>query len=102
MPNLAIPSIFRCSPKARSSRNARAQFHCARAFFGANFALERFVGIEEDRDRTFIDQLHGHHRLENTGCNAHAQLAKRFAEFLVESFGMFRRRRRDEAWPPLK
>src|ERR1700682_1089637 len=98
MPNLAIPSMFRCSPKARSSSNARAQFHGSLAFLGANFPLERFVGVEEDRDRAFIDQLHGHHRLENTGGDAHAKIAKRFAEFLVESFCLFRRRSGDEAW----
>src|SRR2546421_7472003 len=99
MLNLAIPSMFRCSPKARSSRNARAQFHCSLAFLGGNFPLERFVGIEEDCDRAFIDQLHRHHRLENSGCDAHAKLAKRFAEFFVQGFGLFWRCSRDEAWP---
>src|ERR1700741_4467275 len=101
MPNLAIPLMFRRSPKAHSSRNARAQFHSSLAFFETNLPLERFVGIEEDRDRAFIDQLHGHHRLENSRCHAHAKLAKRFAEFFVPSFGLFWRCSRDEAWPPL-
>src|SRR5712664_345896 len=101
IPYRAMPSIFRCSPRERSSRNARAQFHFSLGTCRMERRLECFVGVEEDRDRAFIDQLHGHHRLENTGCDVHAKLAKRFAEFFVESFRLFRRRSGDEAWPAL-
>src|SRR6266478_6250543 len=101
MPNRAIPSMFRRSPMARRSRNTRAQFHCSLALLQANSPLEGFVGIEEDCDWAFIDQLHGHHRLENAGGDVHAKLAKRFAKFFVQSFRQFRRRRRNEAGPPL-
>src|SRR5436190_12628618 len=83
-----------------SSRSTADFVHCT-AFFCVRGRLKCFVGIEEDCDRTFIHQLHGHHRLENSGCHGNAEFAKRFAEFVVQRFGLLRRRRGDEAWPPL-
>src|SRR5438445_943578 len=83
-----------------SSRTTADFVHCA-AFFCVRRCLKCFVGIEEDCDRAFIDQLHGHHRLENSGCHGDTELAQRFAEFLVERFGQFRRRRSNETRPPL-
>src|SRR5690242_2909075 len=69
-----------------SSRNTDALVHTG-LLSGATFHLESIVRIEEDGDRTFIDQLHGHHSLKNSGRDCDAQLAKRLAEFLVERFG---------------
>src|SRR6266704_4202911 len=63
--------------------------------------LERLAGIEKDRDRALIDQLHRHHCLKSSSRHRHAKLAKRLAKFLIESFCQFRRRRADEARPPL-
>ena len=66
-----------------------------------NCRLERFVGVEEDRDRAFINELHGHHGLENAGRYGHAKFAQRRAEFIIQGFRQFRRRCRNEAGPPL-
>src|SRR5882724_502377 len=101
IPYRAMPSIFRCSPRERSSRNARAQFHLSRGTCEAKFRLERFVGVEEDRDRAFIDQLHGHHCLKNSGRHSHAELAERRAKFIIQGFGLLGRSGRKEARPPL-
>src|SRR5438477_1370905 len=83
-----------------SSRSTADFVHCA-AFFCVRRRLKCFVGIEEDCDRAFIDQLHGHHRLENSSCHGDTEFAQRFAKFLVEGFGQFRRRRSNETRPPL-
>src|SRR5713101_10185691 len=98
-PKYAIFARTFGSASPTSSRNTAVFVHCAD--FCPSLPLERFVGVEEDRDRAFIDQLHGHHRLKNPGGDIHAKFAKRFAEFFVESFGLFRRRCRDKPGPPL-
>src|SRR5713226_5928265 len=90
IPYRAMPSIFRCSPSERSSLNVRAQFH-----------LECFVGVEEDRDRAFINQLHRHHRLKNPSRHWHAEFAKRRAKFIIQGFGLLGRSGRNKARPPL-
>src|SRR5258708_179248 len=51
--------------------------------------LEGLVGIEEDRDGAFIDQLHGHHCLKNSGGYGNAKRAQRGVELLIESGGFF-------------
>src|SRR5882672_10221671 len=101
IPYRAMPSIFRCSPRERSSLNARAQFHFSLGTCGMERRLERFVGVEEDRDRAFIDQLHGHHCLKNPSRYGHAKLAKRRAKFIIQGFGLLGRSGRKEARPPL-
>src|SRR5438552_4549630 len=83
-----------------SSRKMAALVHRA-TFLCVLGRLECLGGIEKDCDRAFIDQLHGHHRLENSGCHGDAEFAQRFAKFLVEGFGQFRRRRSNETRPPL-
>ena len=45
--------------------------------------LERFFGIEEDCDRAFIHQLHGHHGLKNSRRDAYAQFSQSCAKFFV-------------------
>src|ERR1700682_369604 len=98
-PKYAIFARTFGSASPASSLNTAA--FVQRAGFCTLLRLKRFFGIEEDRDWAFIDQLHGHHRLENSCGDVHSQLAKRFAKFFVESSRLFRRRSRDEAWPPL-
>src|SRR5438132_10410762 len=87
------------SARLLSSPRAAVLVHCG-AFLGVPPRLKRFVGIEEDCDRAFIYQLHRHHRLENSGRHGHTEFLQRFAEFLVERFGVLRRRRSNKAWPP--
>src|SRR5882724_4250897 len=101
IPYRAMPSIFRCSPRERSSRNARAQFHFSLGTWRMERRLECFVGVEEDRDRAFIDQLHGHHRLKNSGRHSHTEFAKRRAKFIIQGFSLLGRSRRNKARPPL-
>src|SRR5258708_19437277 len=96
-----MPSILRRSPSERRSRNARAQLHFSLETCRREFRLERFVGVEEDRDRTFIDQLHGHHCLKNSGPYSHAKLAKRRAKFIIQGFALLGRSGGDETPPPL-
>src|SRR5229473_7552921 len=98
-PKYAIFARTFGSASALSSRKTAA--FVQRTEFCAPLRLECFIGIEEDCDRAFIDQLHGHHRLENSRGDIYAKFAKRFTESFVESFGLFRRRRRDEGGPPL-
>jgi hypothetical protein len=45
--------------------------------------LKRLVAIQENCDRTLIDQLHGHHRLKNTRGYGNPKRAQRFVEFLI-------------------
>src|SRR6267378_3677443 len=101
IPYRAMPSIFRCSPRERSSRNARAQLHFSLGTCRMERRLEGFVGVEEDRDRAFIDQLHGHHCLKNSGRHSHAKLAERCAKFIIQGFGLLGRSGRNKARPPL-
>src|SRR5882762_4882633 len=101
LPYRAMPSTFRCSPRARSSRNARAQLHFTLATCRMELRLERLVGVEEDRDRAFINQLHGHHCLKNPRRHGQAKLAERRAKFIIQGFGLLWRSGRNEARPPL-
>src|SRR3981189_3527049 len=96
-----MPSILPCSPSDRRSRNARAQLHFSLETCRMELRLERFVGVEEDRDRTFIDQLHGHHCLKHPGRHGHAKFAKRRAKLIIQGFGLLSRSSRKEARPPL-
>src|SRR5882762_4984876 len=101
IPYRAMPSIFRCSPRERSSRNARGQFHFSLGTCETEFLLECFVGVEEDRNRPFIDQLHGHHCLKNSWRHSHTEFAKRRAKFIIQGFGLLGRSGRNKARPPL-
>src|SRR6267378_8263552 len=101
IPYRAMPSIFRCSPWERSSRNARAQLHFSLGTCRMELRLEGFVGVEEDRNRPFIDKLHGHHCLKNSGRHSHTEFAKRRAKFIIQGFGLLWRSGRNEARPPL-
>src|SRR5882672_843317 len=101
IPYRAMPSIFRCSPRERSSRNARAQLHFSLASCRKGLRLERFAGVEEDRDRAFINQLHGHHCLKNSGRHSHAEFAKRRTKFIIQGFGLLGRSGGNKARPPL-
>src|SRR5207302_1473902 len=94
-----MPSTFRRSPRARNSSSALAQVQPPPFFRSASEPSEGIVRIEEDCDRTFIDQLHGHHGLKNSRGDANTQLAERLAKFIIERSCKFRRRRGDEARP---
>src|SRR5271165_359001 len=48
--------------------------------------LERFVGVEEDRDWTFIYQLHGHSGLKNTSGHTDTETCQRCTKLIVERF----------------
>src|ERR1051326_7377768 len=74
-------------PRLLSSRNTPAQVQRVSAAGGAS-ALERFVGVEEDGDRTFIDKLHGHHGLKNSSSNGNAELAKSGVEMFIQPRGL--------------
>src|SRR6266478_5648249 len=101
IPYCAMPSIFRCSPRERTSRNARAQLHFSLGTCRMELCLESLVGVEEDRDRPFIDKLHGHHCLKNSGRHSHTEFAKRRAKFIIQGFGLLWRGGRNKARPPL-
>src|SRR5579859_2358090 len=45
--------------------------------------LERLIRIEEDRDWAFIDELHGHHGLKDSGGYGNAEGAQRGVELFV-------------------
>src|SRR5208283_103579 len=96
-----MPSTFFFSPRRFSSRTALAAVHffSSRAIFP--LALERFVRINKDCDRAFIDQLHRHHRLKNSRPHSYAQPPHRFTKLFVQFLRQFRRCRRNEARPPL-
>src|SRR6059058_1378897 len=81
-----MPSTFRSSPKPRSSFSARAQVQRSPAAFLATPRSERVIRVEEDRDRAFINQLHGHGGLKNSSGYGNAQLAERLAKFVIERF----------------
>src|SRR5713226_153031 len=59
--------------------------------------LKILIRVEEDCDRAFIDQLHRHHRLKNSGSYANAKPAQGFIEFLIQRSRKLRRRRGNEA-----
>src|SRR6266581_2157949 len=100
MPNRAIPSTFRCSPRARSAR--RTEAHAQRfVFFSTCVLSKRLVGVEEDGDRAFIDKLDGHHSLKYPGRYGDSKLAKPFGEFFIERFRLVRWSGGDEARPAL-
>src|SRR6267143_5493241 len=101
IPYRAMPSIFRCSPRERSSRNERAQLHCSLGTCRMELRLEGFVGVEEDRDWPFIDKLHGHHCLKNSGRHGHAKFAKCRTKFIIQGFSLLGRSGRNKARPPL-
>ena len=55
--------------------------------------------LEDDRDRPVVDELDGHACAEEAGRDAHALLAERLAEGLVERLGLVGRRCLGEARP---
>src|SRR4029077_10054915 len=63
--------------------------------------LERFIGVEEDGDWAFIDELHGHHSLKDSGGYGNAEGTQRGVELFVEGDGFFRRGSGNEAGAPL-
>src|SRR5215510_7701295 len=79
IPKRAMPSTLRFSPRRRNSAITSVHVHVSAA------RSECFFGVEEDRDRAFIDQLHGHHSLKDSGRDGDANAAERFAEFFVKS-----------------
>src|SRR5260221_14689746 len=85
-----MPSTLRFSPRRFSSAKICAQVEPARD------ESKRFFRVEEDCDRPFIDEFHGHHSLKDTGCDDDAKAAERFAELVVESLRQLRRGGRDE------
>src|SRR4029077_7066045 len=88
---LGFASIF-------NSRRTAAQLHFpVRA---GTLLLECLIRVEEDCDRPFIHQLHGHHPLENPRRYVDAERPQRRFEFFVQLLRLFRRRRGDETWPP--
>src|SRR5262249_29225551 len=87
-------STFLFVPSLRSSSRQRAHVQLSHS-------SECFFGIEEDGDRTFIDELHGHHSLKDSGRDEDAEAAKSFAIFFVKLLGQLRWGRGDEAGPPL-
>src|SRR5215467_10076967 len=91
MPKRAMPSTLRFSPRRRNSATTRAQAQFA------GLRSECLFGIEEDGDRAFIDELHGHHSLKDSGGDGDTEAAKRFAEFCVKLLREFRRRCGNEA-----
>jgi len=47
-------------------------------------ASDRASGVEDDRDRTVVDELHVHPRSEDARLDVDAELAQRRAEVLVQ------------------
>src|SRR5512136_1789446 len=76
-----MPSTLRFSPRRRSSDKICAQVQSALA------RLELLFRVEEDCDGAFIDEFHGHHSLEDPGCDGDAEAAKGLAKFFVELLG---------------
>src|SRR5215470_529295 len=99
-PKYSIFSRTRGSASDFNSRNTAAFVQCG-LFSATTARLERVIRIEEDGDRAFINQLHGHHGLKDSSGDRDSQLANRFAKFFVKSFCQFRWRRGDETRPPL-
>src|SRR5882724_12519891 len=91
-PKYSIFALTRGSATLCNSRSTAA-FVQTVAEAGAWRALERFVGIEEDCDRPFIHQLHGHHRLKNPRRHGDSNPAQSRAKLFVQRLGQFRRRR---------
>src|ERR1700675_3243436 len=59
--------------------------------------LKRLVRVEEDCDRTFIDQLHRHHGLKKSRRHGNAKFAQDLVEFFIQRGRKLRRRRGNEA-----
>src|SRR5262245_20860525 len=118
MPNRAMPRTFLRDPRRRSSTRHRLELHAAAGSvrltgrrtppFARDGAtpgldtlwLEGLVGVEEDRDRAFIRQLHRHHSLKDAGGHGDTEFAQGFTEYFVKSLGQLRRGGRDEARAP--
>src|SRR5215468_6109763 len=96
-----MPCTFRRSPRARSSSSALGQVQSPPFLCSSGRRSEGVVRIEEDRDRAFIDQLHGHHGLKNSRGDTNTQLAEGLAKFIIARPRKLRRRRGDEARSPL-
>src|SRR5579859_2316840 len=84
-----MPSMFLCVPSLRSSSRQRSHVQLSRG-------SEVFFGVEEDCDRAFIDKLHGHHSLKDSGRDVDANTAQSLAVFFVELLGQFWGRCSDE------
>src|ERR1700751_3450786 len=98
MPNRAMPSTFRRVPKRRSSAKQSRQVH-RRRWGDLREGLKRFVGIEEDGDRAFIDQLHRHHSLKQSRGYGDAYLLQSLTEGLVKGPSPVGRCSGDKAGP---
>src|SRR5579859_996779 len=84
-----MPSTFLCVPSLRSSSRQRSHVQFSRG-------SEVFFGVEEDCDRAFINKLHGHHSLKDSGRDVDAKTAQSLAVFFVELSGQLRWRSSDE------
>src|SRR5438874_5191519 len=73
-----------------SSANRSASCNRARRIRPA-FTSQLLVGIEEDCDRPFIHQLHGHHRLKNSRAHVDSHFSQRLPKFFIERFLQLRR-----------
>src|SRR5271170_5745140 len=78
-----------------NSRRTAAFVHFSVAF-ERPAELERFGGVEKDRDRTFIYQLHGHGGLKNARRHSDSQSPECRAKLFVPRLGGFWRRRGHE------
>ena len=63
--------------------------------------LEKFIGIEEDGDRTVVDDLDRHVRLKDSGCDAYSERLQGADKFFVERSALLRRCGVNEAGPAL-
>src|SRR6266849_10174635 len=99
-PKYAIYARTRGSASFFNSRSTRARVQPSAARLGKT-RLESFFGIEEDCDRAFIDQFHGHHGLKNSCRYADSQPAQRCIKLLILGRGFVRWRRGNKAGPPL-
>src|SRR5215467_1610799 len=85
-PKYSILARTRESASDFSSRNTAAFVHDGERSVAVR-GLERVVGIDEDCDRTFIDQLHGHYGLENSRCDVYTKFSELLAKFFIQSLG---------------
>ena len=91
---------FRAASFSRSSQGLRrGLYSVAASRLGS--ALEVLLRIQKNGDRAFIDELHGHHSLKDSGRNGNAKAPQSFAELFIELPGKFRRSGGDEAWAAL-
>src|ERR1700757_3878792 len=101
MPKRAMPSTFTRLPCWRSSSTTNCTVQAFAALVELRGDLECFVGVDEDRDRAFIDQLHGHHSLKNSRGYGDAQPLQSFAEFFIQLLRQLRRSRGNKTRPAL-